>query len=158
MTLSLTTIRDELGVCPGRLFIDGNWLSWDEHRFDQIHPATNEVMTHFAEAGAYGVDLEVAAARKAFDDGPWPRMPAQDRKRILQPIVERIYATEKTLAQLQTLDNGIPYTFSRNSRVSGKAVADIFDHYAGRSTRSTARRIHSSPVRRTCTTCRFASR
>ena len=35
------------------------------------------------------------------------------------------------LAQLQTLDNGIPYALSRTTRVSAKAAADIFDHYAG---------------------------
>jgi aldehyde dehydrogenase (NAD+) len=118
-------------VQPAKLFIRGEWLEGTGERFDQLHPATNEVMTSVVEAGQIGVDHAVAAARDAFDKGPWPRLPAQDRKRILQPIVERIYAAEEQLAQLQTLDNGIPYKFSRHSRVSGKAAADIFDHYAG---------------------------
>lgn len=131
MPISLIPIRDELNVCPGRIFFDGSWHNWDGDRFDQIHPATNEVMTSFAEAGTRGVDLAVAAARKAFDEGPWPRMRAQDRKRMLQPIVERIYAAEKEIAQLQTLDNGVPFTFSRHSRVSAKSAADIFDHFLG---------------------------
>jgi len=131
MTFSLIERRDRLGVQPGKLFIGGQWIDWDGPRFDQIHPSTNEVMASFPEAGARGVALAVAAARKAFDQGPWPRMGAQDRKRILQRIVEAIYAAEDELAQLQTLDNGIPYLFSRNSRVSGRACADIFDHYAG---------------------------
>jgi aldehyde dehydrogenase (NAD+) len=131
MSISLIPVRDELNVRPGRLFIGGSWRDWDAERFDQIHPATNEVMTSFPEAGGRGVDEAVAAARRAFDEGPWPRMPAQDRKRMLQPIVERVYAAEKEIAQLQTLDNGIPFTFSRNSRVSAKAAADIFDHYLG---------------------------
>lgn len=131
MSFSLLDARDRLGVEPGRLFIDGKWIEWDGPRFDQINPSTNEVMTSFPEAGQRGVDLAVAAARKAFDEGSWPRMAAQDRKRILQRIIERIYDAEEELAQLQTLDNGIPYHFSRNSRVSGKSCADIFDHYAG---------------------------
>ncbi len=129
--LSLAPARDRLKVGPGRLFIGGQWHAWSEDRFDQIHPATNEVMADVAEAGARGVDLAVAAARKAFDEGPWPRLRAQDRKRMLQPIVDRILAAEDEIASLQTLDNGIPYTFSRNSRVSAKAAADIFDHFLG---------------------------
>ncbi|WP_197911649.1 aldehyde dehydrogenase family protein [Kineobactrum salinum] len=58
-------------------------------------------------------------------------MPAHDRKRILQPLIERVYQAEEELALLQTLDNGTPYRFSRHSRLSGKAAADILDHYAG---------------------------
>lgn len=129
--LSLTPIRDALEVRPGRLFIAGTWHDWEDERFDQTNPSTNERMTSFAEAGARGVDLAVRAARQAFDEGPWPRMRAQDRKRLLQPLVERIHAAEEEIARLQTLDNGIPFTFSRNSRVSAKAAADIFDHYLG---------------------------
>ncbi|KVP18472.1 aldehyde dehydrogenase [Burkholderia multivorans] len=129
--LSLVSRLHALNVKPGRLFIDGQWLDWPDARFDQINPCTNEVMTSFAEAGTRGVALAVAAARKAFDEGPWPRMRAQDRKRLLQPVVERLYAAEDEIARLQTLDNGIPYTFSRNSRVSAKAAADIFDHFLG---------------------------
>ena len=131
MALSLLSVRDKLGVQPGRLFIKGEWIDGTGERFEQLHPSTNEVMTNFAEAGETGVELAVAAAREAFDKGPWPRLPAQDRKRILQAIIERIYAAEEELAQLQTLDNGVPYKFSRRSRLSGKAAADIFDHYAG---------------------------
>ena len=131
MPISLIPARDALGVRPGRLFVDGHWLDWDGERFDQIHPATNEVMTSIADAGTRGVDLAVTAARRAFDEGPWPRMRAQDRKRLLQPIVDRIYAAEEEIARLQTLDNGIPFSFSRNSRVSAKAAADIFDHFFG---------------------------
>lgn len=131
MPFSLEPIRDALGVQPGKLLIAGEWLDWDGARLDQIHPSTGEVMTTVPEAGERGVAMAVAAARQAFDSGPWPRMAAQDRKRILQPIIERIYAAEEELAKLQTLDNGIPYTFSRNTRVSAKAAADIFDHYAG---------------------------
>lgn len=131
MPISLTAVRDSMSIRHGRLLIDGQWSEWDGPRFDQLHPATNEVMTSVAEAGQRGVDLAVAAARKAFDDGPWPRMPAQDRKRILQPIIEKIYAASDELSKLQTLDNGVPFHFSRATRISGKACADIFDHYAG---------------------------
>lgn len=130
----VTTLMDvhaALRVAPGNLFVDGVWRDGDGPRFEQRHPANNAVMADFPEAGTRGVDAAVTAARRAFDEGPWPRLPAQDRKRILQSFIERIYDQADELAQLQTLDNGIPYSFSLGSRVSGRAAADIFDHFAG---------------------------
>lgn len=131
MSFSLLPVRDALGVTPGRLFIDGEWLDWPGPRFDQIHPATNEVMTSFPIAGQDGVDRAVAAARRAFNHGPWPRMRATERKRIMQRMVARIREAEEELHQLQVLDNGMPYHMSRASRVGAAASADMFDHYAG---------------------------
>ncbi|WP_083180642.1 aldehyde dehydrogenase [Hyphomonas sp. ND6WE1B] len=128
---SVLPVRDSLGVQPGKLFIDGQWVEAGEGRYDQVHPATNETVSTFIEAGKSGVDLAVMAARRAFDSGPWPNMSARERKRILQPIVEAIYAAEDEIAQLQTLDNGMPITFSKGGRVSGRVAADMFDHYAG---------------------------
>lgn len=131
MTATLNSIQETLNIRPGRLLIGGHWENGDGARFEQIHPANNEVITDFPVAGERDVERAVRAARQAFDDGPWPTLPAQDRKRVLQPIIERIQAAEEELAQWQTLDNGIPYTFSRNTRVSAKAAADIFDHFTG---------------------------
>lgn len=131
MSFSVLPIRDRFGVKPGRLFINGQWRDGGEGRFDQIHPSTNEVVTNLIEAGVSGVNEAVAAARHAFESGPWPRMAARERKRILQPIVEAIYSAEEEIAYLQTLDNGMPIHFSRHSRVSSRVAADNFDHYAG---------------------------
>ena len=83
------------------------------------------------EAGSRGVDAAVAAARRAFDQGPWPTMAARERKKILQKLVDRISDASEDLGYLQTLDNGIPINFSLNTRVSAVTAADIFDHYAG---------------------------
>lgn len=116
---------------PARLYVGGRWVERGVASFDQVHPSDNQVQARFLEAGESGVNEAVAAARKAFDEGPWPRMAAQDRKRLLQVIIERIYAAEDDLAKLQTLDNGIPYRLGRTTRVSAKAAADAFDHFAG---------------------------
>jgi aldehyde dehydrogenase (NAD+) len=130
-SMTVMGVHAELNICPGQLYVEGRWQDWDGPRFDQIHPSNNQLMASFAEAGERGVDAAVSAARKAFDEGPWPRMPAQDRKRILQRFIEKLYASEEELAKLQTLDNGIPYSLSRATRVSAKAAADAFDHFAG---------------------------
>ncbi|MFT3721875.1 aldehyde dehydrogenase family protein [Pseudorhodoferax sp.] len=100
MTETLMDVHARLRPRPGRLLVDGRWLDGGGARFEQIHPVNNRAMTTVEEAGEHGVNLAVAAARKAFDEGPWPRMPAQDRKRILQPIVERIYAAEEEAVRI----------------------------------------------------------
>lgn len=131
MVESVQDVVKRFNVAPGKVFIGGSWRDEGEGFYNQINPATNEVVTSFVEGGKSAVDAAVAAARKAFDEGPWPRMPARERKRILQPIVEAIYAAEEEIAYRQTLDNGMPITFSLGGRVSSRFAADIFDHYAG---------------------------
>ena len=131
MLTSVVRERDRLGVRSGRHYVDGTWLSDARDGFDQIHPSTNEVVAEMPEAGVEGTERAVAAARRAFDTGPWPRMGARERKKALQPIVEQISRHAEELGYLQTLDNGIPINFSLYSRVSAVTAADIFDHYAG---------------------------
>lgn len=124
--------RDALGVAPTRLLIDNDWVEpADGARFDQVHPATNEVVTGIADAGAADVDRAVRAARRAFDQGPWPRLKARERRIAVQRIVDVVARHADELARLQTLDNGMPLNFSLNSRASARQAADIFDHYAG---------------------------
>ncbi len=131
MTTGVARERKRLGVRDGRCFVDGDWSPDGRGSFDQVHPSTNEVVAQIPEAGADVVDTAVAAARRAFDHGPWPRMGARERKKILQGIVDRISENAEELGYLQTLDNGIPINFSLNTRVSATTAADIFDHYAG---------------------------
>lgn len=122
----------QLGVKPGRLFVDGSWCDAESgERWAHVHPATNEEITTIARAGRADVDRAVRSARKAFDDGPWPRLKARERKRLLQPLVDSIYAHAAELTELQTLDNGLPVSFGRSYRVSGEFCADVFDHYFG---------------------------
>src|SRR5213078_4210616 len=73
MTISVLPYRDELKVRDGRLFIDGQWSeSSDGGTWTHVHPATNEEVARFSTAGAADVDRAVHAARRAFDEGPWP--------------------------------------------------------------------------------------
>ncbi len=128
--LSVLSVRDKIGVSSGRLYIDGRWHQWEGPHFNQIHPSTNEIVANIPEAEQQGVNLAVSAARKAFDEGPWPRMSASERKRILKSIADCILENEEELAYLQTLDNGMPITYSRYSRFSGQNAASIFDNFS----------------------------
>jgi len=132
MTLSVLPHRDQLGVRPGRLFIDGEWAeSVTGKTWTHVHPATNEEVIDFAVANEEDVDRAVLAARRAFDDGPWPKMPARERQKILQRVAIMIADNADEINQLQTLDNGLPVTYSGVYQLSAHIVADMFDHFAG---------------------------
>lgn len=132
MTMTVLEERDRLGVRPGRLYVDGAWTdASDGGTWDQVNPATNETVTTFAVGSASDVDRAVAAARRAFDEGPWPRLHAKDRKAIMRRLVDLVVEHGDELNRLQTLENGMPLAFSSMSAVSSEMVAAIFDHHAG---------------------------
>src|SRR3954463_9757947 len=58
--------------------------------FETTNPATNEVLALAADGGEEDVAAAVAAARRAFDDGPWPRMKASERAAVLRRIAAAV--------------------------------------------------------------------
>ena len=133
MAISVLGHRDRLGVKDRtKLYIDGNWVqpasneSWT-HR----HPATHEAVTRFAVADARDVDRAVRAAHTAFDEGPWPKMKARERKRILDRIANLARANADQLSHLQTLDNGLPVSSHSTYPLGPEYFADTFEYYAG---------------------------
>ena len=74
-----------------KLLIDGKWRdSQSGKTFETINPATEEVIAEVAEGDAADVDLAVKAARKAFDAGPWRKMDARDRGRLMYKLADLI--------------------------------------------------------------------
>ena len=132
MSLTVLPHRDALGVTDGQHFIDGSWQdsqgegSWTHH-----HPSTGEQVFGFPIASAADVDRAVQAARRAFDEGPWPQLKSKDRKAILQRVVELVRRDLGDLHSLQALDNGMPLSFMSAYPVGAELVADTFDHHAG---------------------------
>src|SRR5579859_790338 len=102
-------------VSTGKLLINGEWLEGSGKPFDTVNPATGAVLTQVAEASAKDVDQAVAAARKTFDDigGPWRKMSASERGKILWRIADLLEKNIDELAELETLDNGKPIFESR---------------------------------------------
>ncbi|MBI2706565.1 MAG: aldehyde dehydrogenase [Actinobacteria bacterium] len=94
------------------------------------HPATNEQVGVLTTATKAQVDAAVRAARRAFD-GHWPHWKARDRKRLLQRIAQLVEANGAELDQMQTLDNGMPISFSSTYQAGHQIAADIFDYHAG---------------------------
>jgi aldehyde dehydrogenase (NAD+) len=132
MVLSIKAKRDELGISTGELLVAGRWRpAADGRTWAHPHPATGEEVGAFAVATAEDVDAAVRAARRAFDEGPWPRARAKERIRILRRIADAVRADAAGLQATQTLDNGVPISFGETYAMSMECVADVFEHHAG---------------------------
>lgn len=119
---------------PKKLLIDGHWVdSCSGKTFDVYDPATDQVIAQVAEGESADVDLAVSAAREAFDKGPWPKMTASDRSRLIWKIGELIEEHAVELAQLETLDNGKPFSIAKAADVA--LAADMFRYMAGWATK-----------------------
>lgn len=110
-------------------FIGGRWQPAQSGKtFETVNPATEEVVAQVAEGDATDIDLAVKAARKALD-GPWGKMDARDRGRLLYKLADLIEDEIDELAALETLDNGKPIRDSRNADLP--LVIDCLRYYAG---------------------------
>ena len=115
---------------PKRLLIGGKWVAPKSGKtFETVNPSNEEVLALIAEGDKADVDEAVKAARKAFDDGRWPSMGPHERARLMFKIAELIDAHADELAELETLDNGKPLTFSRGFDIP--ASAETFRYYGG---------------------------
>jgi aldehyde dehydrogenase (NAD+) len=134
----LTPSKSKLSL--GRLLINNEWLDGSKH-FETINPATGEVLTQVVEASADDVDRAVESARRAFDDrsGPWRKMSASERGRLIWKLADLVEKNIDELAELETLDNGKPIFESRY--VDMPMVADVLRYYAGLATK-----IHGETV------------
>ena len=91
------------------LYIGGQWTpAASGARSDVVDPATGGVVGTVAEGDATDIDRAVAAARTAFEDGPWPRMSGRERARVLNRVAALIRENAQELAELESLDVGKP--------------------------------------------------
>ncbi len=102
--------------------------SADGRSFATYEPATGEILAQVALAGAEDVARAVAAARTAFDDGPWPRWPAARRGHVLLRLAALIRERREALAELETRNSGKALADARDE-VDG--AANTFEYYAG---------------------------
>ncbi|XP_076912250.1 aldehyde dehydrogenase family 2 member B4, mitochondrial-like [Bidens hawaiensis] len=113
-----------------KLLINGKFVdSASGKTFPTLDPRTGEVIAHVAEGDAEDINRAVAAARKAFDEGPWPKMTAYERSRILLRFADLVDKHNDDLAALETWDNGKPYQQSAETEVP--MFARLFRYYAG---------------------------
>ncbi|HEX8983149.1 MAG TPA: aldehyde dehydrogenase family protein, partial [Ktedonobacterales bacterium] len=119
---------------PVKMLIGGQWVeSASGKTFETYNPATGKVLTHVAEGDAEDINRAVAAARAAFESGPWAKMTPSQRGRLLWRVAELIEEHADELAMLETLDNGKPIKYSKASDVP--LTADHFRYFAGWATK-----------------------
>lgn len=98
---------------PEKLFIGGDWSSSSGgDGIDIISPSTEETVGRVAKATTADMDRAVAAARHAFDNGPWPRMSGPERAAYLRRIAEEMGKRADDFARAWSLQVGMPYTQS----------------------------------------------
>src|SRR6476646_5050366 len=111
-----------------RHWIDGAYQpSSSGETFEVLNPATNALLATCASGDEADVDAAVQAARRSFDEGPWPRMKAAERAAVLRRIAEAIRARAEELIEREVADIGMPV-----SQMKGLAAraAENFDFYA----------------------------
>ncbi len=120
----------------GRLFIGGAWVAPSSGEvIDVVSPHTEKVIATVAAAGPDDVDRAVAAARTAYDEGPWPRLDPADRVAAVRKLAGLYKDRRKEMAQLITDEMGSPISFSKFSQATLpmlllNAFADIADGLA----------------------------
>src|ERR1700747_3341018 len=118
---------------PRKMLINGNWVEAVSGKtFPTYDPSTGEVLATVAEGDKADIDLAVKAARKAFE-GPWRRMTASQRGRLIWKLGDLIDQHVEEFAFLESLDNGKPLTVARAADVP--LAAELFRYMAGWATK-----------------------
>ncbi|KAF5476836.1 hypothetical protein F2P56_003531 [Juglans regia] len=132
---STASVAEELITPPVQItytqnLINGQFVDAASGKnFPTYDPRTGEVIAHVAEGDAEDINRAVAAARKAFDEGPWPKMTAYERSRILLRFADLVEKNTEELAALESWNNGKPYEQAAQAELP--MLARLFRYYAG---------------------------
>ena len=111
------------------MFFNGGWVEAASGATREIlNPANNEVIATVTDGAERDAATAIAHARKAFDEGPWPRMRAPERAGFLFKLADLIEARADSLAELETRNNGKPL---REAKFDVADAAACFRYYAG---------------------------
>ena len=112
-----------------RFFIGGEWVQpSSDAKIDVIDSGTEELFFSVAEAQAADISRAVAAARQAFDEGPWPRMSHAQRAEYLRAIAAGLREKTEDLGQIWPRESGVLHVIARGS---ANGSARTFEYYAG---------------------------
>ena len=119
---------------PLQLLIGGEWVDAKSGKiFDVFDPATGRPIAKAAEGDAADIDAAVAAARRAFESGPWARMSPLERSKLIYRLGDALEANAEEFAALEALDNGKPIRDARAIDVPGSY--EMFRYMSGWATR-----------------------
>ncbi|MFF8865112.1 aldehyde dehydrogenase [Streptomyces sp. NPDC015139] len=123
--------------------IDGAEEPGGGSTFPAVAPRDGQVLTDVADGGAAEIDAAVAAARRAFDHGPWPRLAPADRGRVLLRLAELLDEHRTELALTVSLEMGKPITDAHDIEL--RAVVNTFRWYGQLADKLTDESPHTAP-------------
>lgn len=113
---------------PDKIFIGGEWVAPSSSATIEVYNSgSEELFARLAEAQNEDVNRAIAAARKAFDEGPWPRMTHAERARYMTAIARELDARGEDIARIWTTESGVLHS---NARGSVGAYGHAFDSFA----------------------------
>src|SRR5262252_1764605 len=119
---------------PKHNLIDGKWVPAASGKtFEVFNPADGIRIAIVPDSGSETINRAVAAARRAFESGPWRRLTPSDRGKILWRIGDLILQHADEFAELESIDNGKPKAVARVADVP--LAADLFHYMAGWTTK-----------------------
>jgi acyl-CoA reductase-like NAD-dependent aldehyde dehydrogenase len=127
--MATTATRPQYVSKPRQFFIGGAWVEPSSSAtIDVVDSASEEVFLTVAEAQAPDIERAVAAARNAFDNGPWARMSPKERAVYLNKIADAWASRSEALADTWTMESGV---LRRMTTHAAMGVAAAFRFYAG---------------------------
>ena len=127
---SVVIAPTDVAIGPTDILINNKWVkSKSGKRFPTLNPSTGETIAEVAEADAADVDDAVKAARQAFEKGPWRKISAAERGKLLNRLADLIEKHSDELARLESLDNGKPYSIAKGADLP--LTVACFRYYAG---------------------------
>jgi len=122
--------RPDIKIKYTKCLINGEWVdAANRETFETINPATGDTIAQVAAGDTADVDKAVIAARKAFEAGPWRKMSATERGKLMFKLADLIEQNKEELARLETLDNGKPLRDSLNADLP--LTIACYRYYAG---------------------------
>ena len=119
-----------VAVSATKLLINGQWINSESGKtFATINPSTGKEICQVSEADSADVNKAVKAARTAFDNGPWRKMPGSERGRLLNKLADLIEKNADELARLESWDNGKPFAVAKAADLS--LTVACYRYYAG---------------------------
>ena len=116
-----------------QMYINGEWVtSKSTKTFPVYDPASEEIIAQVPEANAEDVNRAVAAAKAAFEDGPWSMTTAQERGRVLFRLADKIRQNLPMLAELEARNCGKPIV---EAEFDINDTATCFEYYGGLATK-----------------------
>jgi acyl-CoA reductase-like NAD-dependent aldehyde dehydrogenase len=124
----MTAVAQNQDLASYDLFVDGTWLpAATGARSERRSPSTGQLVGRYARGSEVDVDRAVAAARRAFDESPWPTLGAPKRSAALQRVAGLLRDRADVLGRRISLELGKPISMARNEVV---LTAEVFDYYA----------------------------